>query len=74
MDPLSPANTQRKLKTLQIEEILKKILPLPKDKALSKVAYRMGMKEKTAREYLKLICAEEKIDYDKAGLLEWKKR
>lgn len=74
MDTLSPANTQRMLNVRRTEELLKAYLPATREDALSYVMYEQGLREKTAKEYIKLLFSRKKFDYNKAGLLIWTKK
>ncbi len=65
-------NEQKKLMQLKVETILKRKLPLDRDKAVSLIMYEMGFKRSSAKEYLKVLFDIEKINYNDEGLLEWK--
>ena len=71
---MSYVNDQRILMQTRIGDILKKILPMEKDKAVSRIMFEMGMTKDKAREYMKVFFDIGFISYDKKGLIEWKEK
>lgn len=69
---MSYVNDQRILTQKRIEEILKKELPLERDKAVSLIMYELGLTQQKAREYLKVLFDMNIVTYDKERLLIWK--
>jgi len=67
-------NEQRKLTILEIENILRKNLPMERDKLVALIMYKMGFRKQLAKEYLKVIFDLDIIGYDKDMLLIWKKK
>lgn len=68
------ANEQRILRIKSIEELLKKRLPMDRDKTISLIMYEIGVTKEKAREYVKVIFDMERIDYNKeTTMLQWKK-
>ena len=71
---MSYVNEQRKLTQMRIEELLKKHLPMDKDKAVSFIMYEEGMKKATAKEYIKVLYDNGFIGYNKERILIWKQK
>ena len=68
---MSYVNEQRKLTQARIEILLKASLPLDKDKAVSLIMYKEGMKKELAKEYIKVLFDNGIIGYDKDRILIW---
>lgn len=71
---MSYVNEQRKLTQMRIEVLLKKHLPMDKDKAVSLIMYQEGMKKETAKEYIKVLFDNAFIGYNQERILIWKKK
>lgn len=71
---MSYVNEQRKLTQARIQILLKKSMPLDKDKAVSLIMYNEGMKRETAKEYIKVLFDNNIIGYNKDRLLIWKQK
>lgn len=66
---MSYTNEQRLLSQKRIEKILEENLPMDKNKALSLIMYKMGMKKDTAKEYIKVLYDNEIIAMNEEGNL-----
>jgi hypothetical protein len=65
---------QRKLKVLEIENIMKNILPKNKDELVALISFQTGISLAKIKEILQILYINKVIKYDEDGLIAWNRK